>query len=96
MDGRFFASLEEEAAFWDSHSLGEFEDEWEPVEFEVARPLLHQFAVRLEGPDFHRLLEIAKQRGLPASALAAELIREGIERSGAAVADGAAEATVPE
>ena len=31
-----FASLEEEAEFWDTHDSTEFEDEWEPVDLEVA------------------------------------------------------------
>jgi hypothetical protein len=91
-----FATLEEEAEFWDTHDSAEFEDEWEPVEFEVARPLMHQFSVRLEGPVFHRLVAIAKRRGVPTSTLAAELIREAIERSVAAEVDGAAAATTPE
>lgn len=33
-----FRSLEEEAEFWDTHDLTEFEDELEPVEFEIAKP----------------------------------------------------------
>lgn len=32
-------SLEEEAEFWDTHDLTEFEDEFEPVEFAIAKPL---------------------------------------------------------
>ena len=62
-----FATLEEEAEFWDTHDTAEFEDEWEPVELDVARPLMHQLSVRLEGPVFHRLVAIAKRRGAPTS-----------------------------
>jgi hypothetical protein len=83
-----FASLEEEAQFWDTHDTTEFEDEWEPVDLEVTRPLVHRLSVRFEGPLFHRLVAIAKRRGLPPSALAAELIREGIERRESADVDG--------
>jgi predicted DNA-binding ribbon-helix-helix protein len=83
-----FASLEEEAAFLDTHDTTEFEEEWESVDLEVARPLMHRLSVRLEGAVFHQLMAIAKQRGLPPSALAAALIREGIARSESAELDG--------
>ncbi|MGH2561555.1 MAG: hypothetical protein ACRDJH_21015 [Thermomicrobiales bacterium] len=42
-----FASLKEEAEFWDTPSTTEFEDEWEPVEVEVARPLKHALMVSM-------------------------------------------------
>jgi hypothetical protein len=79
-----FATIEEEAAFWDTHDTTEFEDEWEPVELEVVRPLRHGLSIRLEGPAFHRLVALAKQRGVPVSTLAGILIGEAIERIEAA------------
>lgn len=41
---------EQEALFWDSHSLAEFEDELEVVEVQVERPLQHILGVRLDAP----------------------------------------------
>lgn len=71
---------EEAAEFWDSHDSGDFEDEFKPVELEVARPLLHGFSVAFEGPVFDRILSAAKQRGVSFSQLAQQWILEGMER----------------
>jgi hypothetical protein len=35
-----FASIEEEAVFWDTHDTTEFEDEFEEVEVVFADPLI--------------------------------------------------------
>ena len=75
-----FPTIEEEAEFWDTHDTTEFEDEWERVNLEVARPLRHGLTVRLEGPVFHRLVALAKQRGVPVSTLAGTLVGDAIER----------------
>ena len=90
-----FATLEQEAQFWDTHDTTEFEDEWESNDLEVARPVMHRLSVRLEGPVFHGLVAVAKRRGMPTSTLAAALIREAIEQVGGAEADGVPEANVP-
>jgi hypothetical protein len=79
-----FASLEEEAEFWDTHDTTEFEDEFEPVEIEVARPLLHEFSVAFEGEVFDRIIAAAKRRGVDFEPLAERWIVEGLERDEAA------------
>jgi len=65
-----FDSIEEEAEFWDTHSLTEFEDEFEPVEIEVARPLGHVISVKLESDAFHRLYALARRKGMSMFGLA--------------------------
>jgi hypothetical protein len=75
-----FTSVEEEAAFWDSHDLGEFEDEFEPVEIEFARPLGHVLSVRFDSPTFHRLLAHARKKGVGASTLARMWVLEALEQ----------------
>ena len=75
-----FASLAEEAEYWDTHDTTEFEEDWEPVDLEVARPLVHGLSIRLEATVFHRLVAIAKRRGVPVSTLASALIGDAIER----------------
>ena len=79
-----FESLEEEAAFWDSHSLAEFEDELEPVELEVVLPLRHGITVSLDNDAFHRLYAIAKKRGMSFVALAETWVLEALARAEAA------------
>jgi hypothetical protein len=76
-----FLSLEEEARFWDAHETTEFEDEWEPAELEVVRPLTHRLSVRLEGSVFSQLVAMARQRGMPTSVLAAEMLRHAVARA---------------
>jgi hypothetical protein len=76
-----FSSLEEEATFGDTHDTTEFDDEWEPVELEVTRPLMHRLSVRLPGPVFTELVAIAKKRGISTSALASEWLQEAIDRA---------------
>lgn len=73
-----FNSIEEEAAFWDSHSTTEFEDEWEPVEVEVAPDLRSVRVVEIELDDetADLLFALARQRGVRASELARSWIRD--------------------
>ncbi len=77
-----FGSIEEEAEFWDSHDLTEFEDEFEPVEFEIAKPLKSSWmlSIRLDKETFDALQVIAKPKGLGASTLARMWILEELER----------------
>lgn len=77
-----FASIEEEADFWDTHDLTEFQDELEPVEFEIAKPLKSTWmlSIRLDKETFDALREIAKPKGLGASTLARMWILEELER----------------
>jgi hypothetical protein len=79
-----FETLEEEAVFWDSHSLAEFEDEWEPVEIEVARPLRHGLTVTFASEEFHRLWAEAKRCNISPSVLAHEWIMKALARAEAA------------
>ena len=44
-----FKNYEEEAEFWDTHSVGDFLDELEEVELKVKGPLKHAFLVSLDG-----------------------------------------------
>jgi hypothetical protein len=75
-----FQSIEEEAAFWDSHDSTEFEDEFEPVELTVAHPLLHGFSIYFEGDVFDRIVAAAKRRGIGFTDLAEQWVIDGLER----------------
>ena len=79
-----FDSLEEEAEFWDSHDLGEFEDELEPEEIEIAERPGHILSVRLESPEFRRLVAIARKRGGNFVTLAETWVLDALERAEAA------------
>jgi hypothetical protein len=71
-----FKTLEEEAAFWDTHSPLEFEDEWVEVKrINVARPLRHFFELELDAKLLTRLTALSRKRELSLS----ELLRGWIE-----------------
>ena len=76
-----FASREEAAAFWDEHDLGEFENELEVVDLDVAESPGHVLSVRLEREAFRRLCAIARQRGVNIITMAETWVLEAIERA---------------
>ncbi len=75
-----FASLEDEAAFWNTHSTEEFADAWEPAVLEFVRPLQHGIEVWFDAATIQRLFEIARARGDQPSELAARWITEALDR----------------
>lgn len=73
-----FKTIEEEAAFWDTHSIEEFADELTPVEdvkFIKAHPK-RALTVRLEEDTFEKLTREAREKGVGPSTLARMLILE--------------------
>ena len=73
-----FQSIEEEAAFWDSHSSEEFADELIPVEnvkFVKARSK-KALTVRFDEETFEELAREADEKGIGPSTLARMLILE--------------------
>jgi hypothetical protein len=75
-----FSSIEEAATFWDTHDSAAYEDEFEPVEVEVTRPLIHTLEVDFDGVTFQRLVSIAKGRGLGPAALVRAWVEQAIAR----------------
>ena len=75
-----FKSLEEEAQFWDTHSTTEFEDEFTEVKMEVARPLIHTLAVRLDARTIDRLAAVGRKKGLGPSTLARMWLLERLDQ----------------
>jgi len=75
-----FKSREEEAEFWDTHDTTEFEDEFTEVKLDVARPLGHILAVRLDAKTMGRLGDIGRTKGLGASTLARMWLLERLEQ----------------
>ncbi len=75
-----FKSQAEEEAFWQSH---EFEDgpasEWQELEYEpqaTRHPRTHVYRVRLDDHEMAKLQALAKGRGVPASVVLRELVRQ--------------------
>jgi hypothetical protein len=76
-----FATVDEEAAFWDSHDFTEFEDELESVEdivFDSIRTP-QGLLIRLDGDVLARLDRIANAAGVDSASIARRWIEEGLE-----------------
>ena len=76
-----FKTIEEEAAFWDTHSSEEFADELTPVEnvkFVKARPK-KALTVRFEEDTFEELTREAREKGIGPSTLARMVILEHLQ-----------------
>ncbi len=83
-----FESLEEEAAFWDTHSPVEILDQLEPVKLELTSALRRKLEERyqerllsvwLKPHQIKRLKEIAKEQGIDCFTLVKRWIEAGIE-----------------
>lgn len=76
-----FKTIEEEAAFWDSHSSEEFVDELTPVEnvkFVKARSN-KALTVRFDEDTFEELTREAREKGIGPSTLARMVILEHLQ-----------------
>jgi hypothetical protein len=75
-----FKSIEEEANFWDTHDTTEFEDEFVEVKLQVARPLGHILAVRMDAETIDRLAAVGRKKGIGPSTLARMWLLERLEQ----------------
>jgi hypothetical protein len=71
-----FKSREEEAKFWDTHSLADFADELEPAAVKADRPLGQILGIRLDAETVDRLACIGRAKGIGPSTLARIWIME--------------------
>ena len=77
-----FNSVEEEAAWWDTHDVSDFWDELEPVKVKVSPTLLSEsiMSVRLPEATLERLRQRADKKGLGHTTLARIWIMERLEQ----------------
>jgi hypothetical protein len=71
-----FTSNEDEAAFWDTHSLADYWDEFRPVRVRFAKNLSRGITIRLDPETLLTLRERAKERGVGPTTLARMWILE--------------------
>lgn len=65
-----FKSYEEEAHFWDTHSIADFKGELKKVDLKVKKPLKMTFTVRLDPKTVKELDNVAKDKGVGPRTLA--------------------------
>jgi predicted DNA binding CopG/RHH family protein len=64
-----FASIEEEAAFWDTHSTADYENEFKPVRVRFAKKLSEGLTIRLDPATLEKVRAEAHERGIGATTL---------------------------
>ena len=64
-----FASVVEEAEFWDTHDITDYMDELTPVEFKFSETLAHGVVVRFSADTLTKLYEVASRKGVTMDAL---------------------------
>ena len=65
-----FASREEEAAFWDTHDIADYQDELKPVRARFAKNLSEGITIRLDPETLAELRARAKEQGIGPTTLA--------------------------
>lgn len=76
-----FASYEEEAAFWDTHSTADYEDEFKPVKLRFARKLSEGFTIRLDPETLQKLRSLAHEKGIGPTTLIRMWILEHLKEA---------------
>lgn len=75
-----FASVEEEAAFWDTHDVTDYLDESQPARVTVSQELAERLTVRLDRADREELVRRAAAKGLGPSTLARMWLKERLRQ----------------
>jgi glutathione S-transferase len=75
-----FNNIEEEASFWDTHSITDYLDEMEPVNLVVGGELAERLTVRLEQADREELARRAVSKGVGPSTLARMWLKERLQQ----------------
>lgn len=76
-----FNSYEEEAAWWETHNLADYQDEFETVKVKFARNLSEGITIRLDQPTLNKLRKLAHEKGIGPTTLARMWILEQMKQS---------------
>jgi len=75
-----FRSDQDERKFWADHSIEEFADELEELDFAIRPARTEQIALRLYKEDLDALKKLAKQRGVGHTTLARSIVEQWLAR----------------
>ena len=76
-----FASIEEEAEFWDTHSTADYEDEFRPVRVRFAKNLSEGITIRLDPETLRRVRSLAHEKGIGPTTLIRMWILEHLKEA---------------
>ncbi len=71
-----FANREEEAKFWETHSIADFTDELKPVKVHFAKKLSEGITIRFDQQTLSKIRKIAHDKGIGPTTLARMWILE--------------------
>ena len=74
-----FATMEEEAEFWDTHDITDYLDELKPATLEFSGKLAQGLVVRFESDTFTKVYDIAREQGVTMDALIHRWVVERLE-----------------
>jgi predicted HicB family RNase H-like nuclease len=75
-----FQNVEEEAAFWDAHSVTDFPDEFQRAAVRVNKHLSAPLTVRLDPADRAELARRAREQGIGPSTLVRMWVKERLRQ----------------
>jgi CopG antitoxin of type II toxin-antitoxin system len=77
-----FKSYAEEAQWWDTHDITDYQDEFERVELEVAKPLTHilRLEMQLDPKIIDKLFRHAQQQGMDMDSVVRRWILENMAK----------------
>jgi|SRR5918999_4814459 predicted DNA binding CopG/RHH family protein len=75
-----FKNYEEEAKWWETHNLADYQDEFEIVEAEFAKNLSHGLTIRLDPETLNKVRSLAKKKGIGPTTLIRMWILEDLEK----------------
>ena len=73
-----FGNYQDMADFWDTHSVGDYWDQTEPAEFEIAENARRRYLVALDRDLLDRLQKLARVRGVSTESLANLLLAQSL------------------
>ncbi len=79
-----FKSIQEEADFWDTHSVAPYWNQWKKVKIEVAKNLSSGLTVRFDERDLGRIRSQARSVGVGPTTLIRMWVLEKLSKSAVA------------
>jgi hypothetical protein len=75
-----FKSYEEEATWWETHNLADYQDEFETVDAKFAKNLSHGLTIRLDPETLAKVRTLARKKGIGPTTLIRMWILEDLEK----------------
>jgi hypothetical protein len=75
-----FKNYEEEAKWWETHNLADYQDEFETVKAKFAKNLSEGITIRFDKLTLNKIREVAHEKGLGPTTLARMWILENLKQ----------------